>query len=549
MKKTYRIVLTSILSCALSFSACVDTDSNLVDFSPALDSPNDTVYSLLGIINKMQYVMDNSIILGEIRGDLSAVTSDATTDLQAIANFTADADNAYNTPSKYYAIIQNCNYYITRADTSLTIRGEEVFIREYAAVKSYRAWAYLQLAIHYGSVPFFTEPILTELEADPSLYPFYDVEQISNYFIDDLSPYVDTDIPSLGSSYDVCFIPVRVLLGDLCLWAGRYDEAATYFHDYLTADDEEWPTQQYSVTWTDYEFETITDQWSGNIDGSSSLLTAIPMEDSEYDGVITELDDIFCSTDDNEFYYEATASTALSELSSEQRYVLVYTNPTTQLPDTVSPSEDFQYINTRQKGDLRYYACMTNSTSSGDDGYSTSFQTLSKISSSQVIIYRLAAVYLHMAEAYNRAGFPQSAFAILKYGLYTDAIEDYISQDEQERAGDLLNWSRYTFTSENTQGLHSAGSGDAEADTSYVIPYLETREDSILYVEDLICNEMALELAFEGTRFADLQRIALHRNDPSFLAEKIARRNGEDNFDDELYQKLCDQSEWYLPLE
>jgi len=36
-----------------AFTSCVDTDSSLVDFNPQLNSPNDTVYSLLGIMNKM----------------------------------------------------------------------------------------------------------------------------------------------------------------------------------------------------------------------------------------------------------------------------------------------------------------------------------------------------------------------------------------------------------------------------------------------------------------------------------------------------------------
>ena len=60
---------------------------------------------------------------------------------------------------------------------------------------------------------------------------------------------------------------------------------------------------------------------------------------------------------------------------------------------------------------------------------------------------------------------------------------------------------------------------------------------------------MALEQAFDGTRFGDLQRIALHRNDPTFLARKIANRNGKDAFDSELYSRLCDRNNWYLPLE
>ena len=71
-----------------AFTSCVDTDSSLVDFNPQLNSPNDTVYSLLGIMNKMQVIADRTIILGEIRGELSSATEAATTDLKELADFT-----------------------------------------------------------------------------------------------------------------------------------------------------------------------------------------------------------------------------------------------------------------------------------------------------------------------------------------------------------------------------------------------------------------------------------------------------------------------------
>ena len=42
-----------------------------------------------------------------------------------------------------------------------------------------------------------------------------------------------------------------------------------------------------------------------------------------------------------------------------------------------------------------------------------------------------------------------------------------------------------------------------------------------LAIEDMIITEDALELAFEGERWPDLLRVAIRRNDPSFIADKI----------------------------
>lgn len=556
------------MALALAFGAgaaitsCVDTDSSLVDFGPQLNSPNDTVYSLLGIMNKMQVVADRTIILGEMMGELSSVTETATTDLKELASFTATAGNRYNAPEDYYAVIQNCNYYIAHADTALSLRAEKVFIREYAAVKAFRAWTYLQLAIYYGRVPFFTEPLMTEAEADPSRYPFYDVKQICEYFIPDLAPYVETDYPLTGNHSNI-FIPVRALLGDLCLWAGRYREAAQYYHDYLTNFDNPLaPGGNLECRWGNYEFKSHTSSSSSIVD-----LVDIQMEASEYDGVVSRLGDILNSTENNRYYFEMTSSQALLELSQAQRYVMVYTDPTTNLRDTISPGENTVYSDSRELGDLRLCSNVRVSHMSSRDDYSEDYQTLVRFSlfteSSFLLyvpLYRLSSVYLRMAEAYNRAGLPESAFAILKYGLSNGTVSKYINAGERERAGNLLTWSQYNFitqdmsststTAVNTEGIHSYGCGESYADTLYVIPEgLATREDSILFVEDLICDEMALEQSFLGQRFGDLQRMALRRGDTDFLARKVAGRDGKDSFNAELYSRLSDRNNWYLPLE
>lgn len=73
-------------------------------------------------------------------------------------------------------------------------------------------------------------------------------------------------------------------------------------------------------------------------------------------------------------------------------------------------------------------------------------------------------------------------------------------------------------------------------------------EDIKNAVEDLIIDEMALELAFEGTRFSDLCRVALRRGDPDYLAKRVAKRNGQEGGDASLRAWLQDKSHWYLPF-
>lgn len=109
--------------------------------------PNDTVFSMLGILGKVQQVAERGVLLGELRGDLVRVDpellrpySEALADLAQFRNL---EDTTFNCYRDYYAIVNNCNFYLSRADAEMERRGEKVFLKEYAAVSAWRAWAYL----------------------------------------------------------------------------------------------------------------------------------------------------------------------------------------------------------------------------------------------------------------------------------------------------------------------------------------------------------------------------------------------------------------------
>lgn len=549
-----------------TYTSCtdlMDTDSKLVMFSQdhTLDEATDTVYSVMGIINKMQLLADRTVLLGEIRGDLVELTPKANVDLQELAQFKVGKDNAYNSATAYYAVINNCNFYLARVDTSLRKRNEYVFMKEYAAVKTFRAWTYLQLVTTYGSVPFITEPILTEAAANKT-YPMKGIKEICDYFVDDLLPYVNTPFPGYGPINGLdskkFFLPTRVVLGDLCLWSDRYDEAASFYHDFLTQENAPLPIGQNQRTWIKESttFNTIQDSY-GNLFstvGSTELISYIPMESTSSLEAYSGLGNVFNSTIQNNYYYQATPSHKLVELSNAQSNCIVFVG--TSGRDTLyAPVTNNQTPN--WVGDLRLSSVyrVSNGSAGTTDGnsttsnlYSTVRQTISKFSTGHVLLYRRGQIYLRFAEAMNRAGFPESAFAILKYGLYPANISNYINARERADAGNLLTFSQYSFNANTTIGLHSRGSGDAFANKYYKIVEKPSLADSMDYVEDLICNEAALETSFEGYRFFDLVRMALHRNDTDWLATKIADRKGSANRDELLKSTLSDRKNWFLPL-
>lgn len=557
------IYLFTLLPLFVSCSDFLDQESENVIYADKdhLGNATDTIYSVTGIMNKLQVIADRTILLGEMRGDLVDINSNTPADLRDVALFNIGDENAYNSPRDYYAIINNCNYFLAKVDTTLTKHGRRIFESEYAAVKAFRAWTYLQLALVYGDVPLVLQPVLTEKEAEEAMNKqFSSITDICNYFVTDLAPYVDTKLPQYGTINSMnsqkFFIPVRALLGDLCLWAGRYQEAATYYHDYLTLRTNPITTGVTSVSWNreTRDFQRVESGFANSLADAngSEVITFLPMEPSEYEGVYSDLQNIYSSTLRNNYYAQASPSTAYFRLSASQNYCMKYRASDAQTDTVYAPKENLLQPN--QEGDLRLYDSYRTQVVNQDQNsrYAANRQTLSKLNQKGLTLYRRQVVYLHFAEALNRAGYPQSAFAVLKYGLYDQTIRERIDGIERQQAAGLLAFDTNTFTQQNTLGIHSRGCGDADADTLYVLPQptapLASRQDTVAFqqplVEDYIVRELALETAFEGQRYYDLMRVALRRGDATYLADPVSRRNG--TRDEALFARLSDKANWYL---
>ncbi len=549
----------------LGLSSCSDmlnTHSDLVEFAEdnKLDTPEDSVYSVMGILHQMQKIADRTVLLGELRADLMEPTAKASADLKAIASCSVPATNPYNSISDYYAVINNCNYFLHHVDTTLRKRNRSVFAREYAAVKAFRAWTYLQAAQVYGAIPLLTDPVLTESEAREAMAKSpSDIPAICNYFISDLVPEVDTELPAYGSisaqESSRFFIPVRALLGDLCLWVGRYQEAAQYYHDYLTRQGQEIVTGTSGARWGDTSYKGVVNGYTTDIQSSSGgeVLSYIPMESSVFNGVKSGLATIYNSISENYSYFQARPSARLRELSAAEDYCMVYEGMDSHRDTIYVPKVN--QLSSDAVGDLRFFASYIHRVElqGAHSRYSSDIQILRKLNNNGITTYRRTVVYLHFAEALNRAGYPQSAMAVLKYGLYPEAIDNYVDSVERKAAGTLLSFSQTVFTRNNTQGIHSRGCGDSDANAHYVLPQPETtlasRADTVNWqvplVEDMIMRELALETAFEGCRFYDLMRVALRRGEPAYLATPVSLRAGQR--DESLFQLLMTPSNWYLP--
>ena len=617
-----------------SCSDMLESDSSRQLFDPTLDQKTDSVFYAYGIMQAIQQLADQYYFQNEMRGDLVRPTDKASMHLKNLADFSADATNKYDSVYLYYKVINNCNYYLAHRDTTLKTGAQNVVANEYAAVATFRAWTYLQLSRQYGEAPYVTEPVTTisQINANTTKTAYTGIlaseaqmlEALKNRFSEE-----QISVPTFGFQTNTilsvgrlnwgdtekyiqprrCFIPLNIVLGDIYLELGEYAKAAKCYYDYLrftglhldnfndisvnyllqmdTEFSQYSPIFKNFTEWpADYNENANTDLYRQGTSWNQSfihdalpgdVISYIPMAVNYTMGQTTDIPAAFGYN-----YYGTERQSSIQAQSfgfncpkSEDIQVV----PSKAYSDSASCAQYYykveltktipQYwiIRNMPLGDAR--AAIVSQGQGADSAY----VYCHKPSTAYIPLYRNATVWLHLAEAINRMGYPDAAFAVLKNGLHSELVNyRYLEVYLKDQAGNdsidgdgnkVLDMTqshiddKYYLTPESYDmltttlpflaqanadifkngvkkqfvGIHFHGAGAVEdIDSPYRYSAVlkaklddinkkfglnlttYTKDDYINAMEDLLCDEYAMEFAFEGTRFSDLRRLALHKN-------------------------------------
>lgn len=542
MRKTIYGLLATI-SLLAGMTACEDaldttSESYVFDRNHSLSAANDSLYSAMGILSRLQTLGEKYVTYGELRGDLVIVPATAPLAYQCISSFEPlEAEDASGMKRDFYSVVNNCNIALSRMDTTVTEHGLQVMMPEYAAIRTMRDWTLLQLGLAYGEASFTEAPIL-EVKAAENKYQSVGLDELVKKLIADLEPIAAHDTPNYGNidgfSSKLFFIKPALLLGDLYLYNGDYQQAAAMY--YKVIKDEGY------VVSVDNANHWTTSVRNESVDGHSNTYTSEAVTILPYASDAKKYHPDIVNLTYNITPTFVPATWFMNEMSASQHYHidrLGITNISGYLEGdlrgsmvdrngVVAPSA-FGEVKTGSEAS----SCLITKFMHNGTEYSSVVNPNNPLMEKGTVIcrsialYRIPHIYLRYAEAVNRAGKPSLAFAVLKYGLRGEVLDDETKVDPEELADQAAwtNFSAPTFDRNYGTAMRGRGLGIAVEQTDYVLPETEDKAELIEWVEERILDEMASETCFEGNRFFDLLRISRHRlGHPQYLAKKIGRR-------------------------
>lgn len=490
-----------------------------------LDLPNDSLLpedqayvdefsarsAVMGVYAQLQGISQQLIILGDLQGDLLTVTGNADSDLRQLNEHTVDEMNSWADPSGFFRVIVNCNevlHKIHRARDRDQNISELEFNTYVAELKLIRSWVYFKMVQIYGKAPYFEET-LSDYEESLELREKLDSVQTEEFILDTiLSQIIELDTFELNMLEESPFFAIRcnkftnwALQGDIYLWKGNFSFARRTYDRIANILKEEGfsgTTRLPYINAWDFQDVNWKDLFQFNYSSSSfETLTMLVIPFSKLYNQQHSLQRLFVYGEGGSYLLRPTDYILHAYQAQQVIRYDVYPDELQGAPGDLSRGKGVSYDSIDGRPIVNKYS-LFREPFDNDAG---------------IMVYRTADFHLKTCETYARLKKTEDALQHLNDGmLYKSA------------------WGTGTRTRANLKGV-------GVDDPRYVEP-----------VEDLIVEERALELAFEGHRWFDLMRIARYRENPAYLADKVAEKFNDPEKREEVRERLMEPENWYLPL-
>ncbi|HWI92656.1 MAG TPA: hypothetical protein VNT20_15375 [Flavisolibacter sp.] len=544
--------------------------------------------AVLGVYGKLMKLSKPYVLLNELRADLMSPTVNADLYLQQLSNHNVTLDNPYIDPAPFYDVILNCNDVMKNFDIMLAEKKLKLdeYNQRYSDIASIRTWVYLQLGIHFSKdtkgtigIPYVTDPLATIQDVkDESKYKWLPFRQLLQELIKTMEALPTLELYQSGTSLittvdqyrtDKFFIVKKVLLGDLYLWNAAYDpssynKAAVMYRQILSYYDargnentqknyyklvgtiDVLSGNQLSVQYVRYRENDINSLYESNTEGWRSMFSRGKISyDQQFDWEWIWVLPFSSSFAPKNPFIDLFSNVGGSYLVKPSQQAIDNWNSQVQVngfPFDARGRFTYKTI-AGQPVIMKYlYYYM--------DGNTFLPTANSNTRTGEWWLTRAASVWQHYGEAANRDGYPKLGYAIVNNGIrstytppnapsnVTNIMQTFLPPpyDFDARMGDNP---QFRAIWRDMAGLRGRASLRA----------LPVVGDSTISVENMLTDEGALELAYEGQRWSDLLRIAIRRSDPSYIASRVGNKLRKDGsgYAGSAEARLS-AGEYYLPF-
>ena len=517
-----------------------------LDQSQMYQNVYDADAAVLGIYGKFMGLADRYIILNELRADLLDCTQNADENLRQISTHSVGLDNPYASPKPFYELILNCNDVLEnfkkmKAENKMT---ELEFNQRFSDIGALRSFVYLQLGIHFGRIPYVTNSLKNVDEVkDANTYPIVSFDALLDSLINFTEKLPYKDLYPSGSNLNITvdgyqtqkfFVNKKVILGDLYLWKGNYQNAAINYREVMETGTQGVAGGQY------YSLYKVGWDSNGDVDhyisysraGDASTLVQNTqwriMFEQPFGSSGFDREWVWVLPFDSKFNPENPLIRLFSPVGGSytlrpSQLITDMWNAETQKPAQGGsiPYDARGLLSTKQIGGqpvvMKYLYNYLN--------YNSLLPVNPLTKTGKWFLFRQTHLHMRFSEAANRSRKHKLAWGLLNSGI---AGAFPAPTSDVTNFHNTLNESYpFNFDARNSG---STGVPYYRADwyrnigirsRANLVDLAVPASDSLLSIENGLIKETALENAFEGTRWPDLLRIAIRRNDPSFVADKV----------------------------
>ncbi len=608
----YAVIVSVFLLSVFFLSSCKEFLNPDQEINITKDKLYDDWYeyrsSAMGLYGIQTDLVEQLVILGELRGDLMQITENADADMVEIYNFNVSKENKYASPTNFFKLIAATNSFITvlKAEHPEVLDPKSPvtnYDKLYGEALCMRAWAYFNAVRIYGKVPFIPESLTnmdevsnflnstgTYIDSVHIIYgtdgytndtlknvpitlekQYYDQNLIIDYFTNELTKSVKSVgvnhfIDNNDQTWEVTVwnqYAYDALLGIMYLTDGDLAKAAKHFEKIVYTNSDNY-RYQIDASFGNNNWRNIFT----NIDLREHIFTLWYGKTYFQQNSFQEF---FEPRAPHKYMLKPTRAAIMNWETTWDNFQLAVNNTQPERTRTVFrgmpgdfyrgygasymylqngvpvPQQDvFAMLWLKSEEDYRTSQLLVEGADTVIWKYSIGKGVFDQ--DANFVVYRAAGVHLWLAELYvwwrfNQGGvvreFTSNAVNIVNDGSNYSVSSSRLQRGVRGRVGvggatdglrvGNINYLRHPFTNQVTGYLDLTGNFKGLQ----------------LYLEELIVDERARELAYEGERFYDLIRVAKRRNDPSFLAKKVSEKFPKERRE-AMYNLLLDEKNWYI---